>query len=106
MGRAHGRRHFEADRGRAAAVAELGFDQREEVVGLFLVALGVGVPRHAEELVRRHLHGREQKVEVVGDHFFERNEAPVFSDVQEAGNAGPDRHLHPGEQRLVVVRVA
>ena len=40
---------FEPHDRREAAVAQLGLDQRQQVVGFFLVALGVGVAGDAEK---------------------------------------------------------
>ena len=55
--------HFEPHDRREAAVAQLGFDQREQVVGLFLVALGVGVAGDAEKFagVDRACRGRADR---------------------------------------------
>ena len=60
---------------REAAIAQLGFDQRQQIVGLFLVALGIGVARDAEELAAVDSDLGKEQVEVVRDHVFERDEA-------------------------------
>ncbi len=48
-GRVHPLDDFESHDGRETAVAQLGFNQREQIIGFFLVALGVGVAGDAEK---------------------------------------------------------
>ena len=49
---------------------------------------------------------REEQVEVVRHHVFERDEAPGAVDPQKARDAEPERHLDARQQRLGVVGVA
>ena len=65
---------LEAHDRRELALAQLGLDHRDQVVGVLLVALGVGVAGDAEELAAVDLHAREQEVEVVRHDLLERHE--------------------------------
>ena len=67
----HRRVHLQAHDGRELAVAELGFDHRQQVAGDFFVKFGVGIPCHPEHGRRLHGHAGEQKVQVGGHHVFE-----------------------------------
>ena len=49
MGRVHALGDFHPHDRREAAVAQFGLDQREQVVGFFLVALGIGIAGDAEK---------------------------------------------------------
>ena len=85
--RRHARADLEADDRREAAVAQLRLDHRQQIVGLLLVALGVGVARDAEQLAGVDLHAGEQQVEVVRHDVLERHEACAVADAQEARDA-------------------
>ena len=79
---------LEAHDRREAAVAQLRLDHRQQIVGLFLVALGVGVARDAEQLAGLDLHAGKEQVEVVRHDVFERHEAARLADAHEARDAG------------------
>ena len=106
MNRIHSGQHFEPHDWRETAIAQLGFDQRQQVVGLVLVALGVGVARHAEKLVRVDQHRGKQQIEIVRDDVLEPDEIILIADPEKARDAEPDRHFHPCHQRVRVVLVA
>ena len=99
----HAPHDFQPHDRREAAIAQFGFDQRQQIVGFFLVALGIGVARDAEKLAAVDSDLGKEQVEVMRDHVFERDEAPGALDPQKARDAKPDRHLHPRQRRLDVV---
>jgi hypothetical protein len=90
----------------AGAGPQLRLDHRQEVVGGVLVALGVGVPRDAEELARLDLHVGEEEVEVVRHDVLEQHERAPLADGQQARDAGADRHLRARERRVRVAGIA
>ena len=106
MNRVDAGEHFEPHDWRETAVAQLGFDQREQVVGLVLVALGVGVARHAEKLVRVDQHRGKQQIEIVRDDVLEPHKIILLADPQEARDSEADRHFHPRHQRIRIVLIA
>ena len=85
------------DRGKAA-VAQFGFDHREQVVGFLFVALSVGVARNAEEFAGRDLHVRKQQVKVMRDDIFQRYEMPAAPGPDKTWNAGAQGHLDTGDE--------
>ncbi len=105
--RARRRRHraldLEPDGGAEATPAELLLDRQEEVVGLVLLDLEVGVAGHPEEVVLVDLHAGEQRVEVGLDDLVEQDEAGRL-DLEQARQ--DLRHLDPGEAALAGLRVA
>ena len=106
MHRVHAGHHFQPHDWRKAAVAQLGLDQRQQIVGLVLVALGIGVARDAEQLVRVDQHRGKQQIEIVRDHVLEPHEIVFVADPQKARDAEADRHFDPRHQRVRVVLVA
>ena len=103
--RVHPLFHLEPHDRREAALPELRLDHHEEIVGLFLVLLNVGVARDPEELARLHLHAREQRIEIVRHHVLEAHEVVALADLEEARHARTDRHLDPRQDRILVVGV-
>ena len=99
----HAPHRLHSDDGREAAVAQFGFDQCQQIVGLVLVALGVGVAGDTEKFVSVDPGLREEQVESVRHHVLERDEAPGAVDPQKARDAEPDRHLDPRQRQLSVV---
>ncbi len=68
---------LEAD-GRAEPPAgQFAFEGLEEVLGLVLLDLQVGVAGHPEQVGVHHLHAGEELREVGGDDFFQRDEADL-----------------------------
>jgi hypothetical protein len=99
----HAGYHFEPHDRREAAVAQLGLDHGQQIVGVFLVALGVGVARDAEQPAGLERHAGEEQVEVVRHDVFEAHEALAVADAHEARNTGADWHLDATHQRLGVL---
>ena len=97
--------HFEPHDWRKAAVAQLGFDQRQQIVGLVFVALGIGVARDPEQLVRIDQHRGKQQIEIVRDHVLEPHKVVFLANPYKARDAEPDWHLHPRHQRVRVVLI-
>ncbi len=91
--------------GRELALAQLGLDHLEEIVGLLLVALGDRVARDPEQLVALDLHAREQEIEVERHHILERHEHVASAHPQEARDAGTHRHLDAGHARLLLAGI-
>ena len=91
---------------REAAIAQLGLDHRQQVVGFLLVALGVGVARDAEQLAGVDLHAGNSRSRLCAITSSSGTKVRRVADAQEARDAGADRHLHPRHHRLGVVRVA
>ncbi len=89
-------RRLQANDGRELAVAQLGLDHREQIVGRILVALGVGIAGDPEQLDGADLHPRKQVVDAVGHHVFQRDEPP--------GGADPDKSRHPAAHRHLDAR--
>src|SRR5216683_369304 len=100
--RVHSLHHFEPHDRREAPVAQFSLDEREQVVGVFFVALGVGVARNTEKLARSYVDSREQEVEVVGDDVFERDEPVALADSEKSLNPRADGDLHPRQRRVAV----
>src|SRR6266851_7150635 len=100
--RVHSLHHFESHDRREAPVAQLSLDEREQVVGVFFVALGIGVARDAEKLARGYVDSREQEVEVVRDDVFERGEPVALADADKSRNPRADGHLDPRQRRVAV----
>ena len=92
-GRIHPASDFEPNDGRETSVAQLGLDQLEQVVGLVLVALGVGVAGDAEQLAGHDVQAREQQVQRVRHDIFERDEVASVADLQEARECQSQRAL-------------
>ena len=63
----------------------------EQILGLLLVLLDVGRPRHPERIRLEELHPRKEALEELGDHHFERDEAQRVRKLDPARQAG--RHL-------------
>jgi hypothetical protein len=87
------------------AMAHLGFDNRQQIVGLVLVARGVGVARHVKGLAGDDLHVGEQHVEVLRHYAFQRHENMGIRNLQEARYAESDRHLDARPQFVLAVAV-
>ena len=96
---------LEPDDRRELAIAQLGLDQRHQIVGVLLLALGVGVAGHPEELAGIDRHAREQTVEAVRHDLLQAHEAGAGADPQIARHALAERHLDPGEHLLRIVLV-
>jgi hypothetical protein len=93
----HGLLDLEADRGAEAPPPELLLDGREEVPGLVLLDVEVGVAGDPEHVGLHDLDAREERVQVGGDHLLQGDvDAPLHLD-----QAGQDRrHLDPREPLL------
>ncbi len=87
-----------------AAPAELGLDRREEVFGLALDEVEVGIPGDPEGVGVDDLHAREERLHVEGDQLLEGEEAAVIGKRGEAGQQR--RHLKAGEVLDPAKRVA
>ena len=105
MNRINSAQHFEPHDWRETAVAQLGFDQSQQVVGLVLVALRVGVARHPKKLVRVDQHRGKQQIEIVRDDVLEPDKITLIADPQKARDSETDWHFHPRHQRVRVVLV-
>ena len=68
-------------------------DELQQVVGFFFVALGIGVARDSEHLTGGDGQAREQQVQVVGHHVFERHEVALAAESQQARDTLTDGHL-------------
>jgi hypothetical protein len=97
--------HLEAHDRCEAALAQLGLDQGQQVVGLLLGLFRDRVAGDPEQFAGFHHHARKQQIQVVGHDLFEWHE-DLVGQGQEARHAGAQWHLDPGERGLVVVRVA
>src|SRR5229473_6906539 len=100
--RVHSLHHFEPHDRRETPVAQFSLDEREKVVGVFFVALGVGVARNAEKLARGYVDSREQEVEVVRDDVFERDEPVALANSDKSLNPRSNGHLDPRQRRVAV----
>ena len=95
--------HLEADGLAEAAPVQLEFDGGQQVLGVVLVHRQVGVAGHPEDVVLGDRHGREQGVEVGGDHLLDGHEPVAVGQGHEPGKQGG--HLDPGDPLLVVGRI-
>ena len=89
-----------------AAITQLAFNQRQEVVRFLFVTLGVGIAGHAKEFERFDDHSREEKIEIVRHDLFERHPDLGVTRAQESRDASPDRNLHPREREILFLLVA
>ena len=81
------------DDGRETALAHLGLDHREQIVGDVRLAGEVRVAGDVEGLAGLDVHAREEEVEVARDHLLQRDE-PVAAR-RCAGSAGARRRSAP-----------
>ena len=92
---AHRRPHrlgqFEAHDAGHPPLAQLLLDHRQQVVGVLLVHLDVGVARDAEQVVLQHAHAGKQRLQVAADHALQRHEA-AFGPAVAAGVVDGQRH--------------
>ena len=58
-----------------AALAHALLDRAQQVGGLLLLDLHIGVARDPEDVGFDHLHAGEQRIHIFGDHLFEPDEA-------------------------------
>ena len=76
------------------------FDRGQQIVGLVLFDLDIGVARDPEEVVRQQVHAGEQLIQVGRDDFLERHEPLSVGQLDEAWDVGwhlDARELpHPG----------
>ena len=100
----HLRGDLEPDDLAEAAAADLLLDRQQEVVGL-VGDVVVGVARDPEERVVDDLHPREEVIEIGRDHVLERDEGEPVADREEPPQQLL-RHLDPGGDLLVLLRVA
>ena len=70
----HRRLDLEPHRFAEPAFAQLRLDRAQQIVGLVLLQVEIGVARDAEEVGRRHAQAREQRLQVVRDDVFEHHE--------------------------------
>ena len=100
------RRHvsvdLEPDGAPETAAAELGLHRRQEVVGLALLEVEVGVARDPEGVMAPDLHVREEPGQVRGDQLLEGDKARTTVQGHETGQQR--RHLHPREPLLAGAR--
>ena len=87
----HGPVDLEADGLAEPAPAQVEVDGGQQVVGLALLQVEVGVAGDPEGAVRLDLHAREQLAQVGGDDLLEGDEALAVGQGDEAGQqrAGP-----------------
>src|SRR5262247_581695 len=86
-----------------AAVAHLLLDRLEQVAGLVLFDLDVGVASDAEGLAFDDAHSREERVDVRRHHLFEHSEAiALASDRDQSGDVRRKRQLDAGEAGLLL----
>jgi len=104
--RRHAARNLQPNDRRELAVAHLGLDHGEQVARNILVAFGIGVPSHAEELAAHGLHAREEQIEVVSHHALERHEDTPLGELQQPGHAGAHRDLQARQGGRRLLRIA
>ena len=101
----HSRLDLQAHPPRPPALApELDLDRGQQVLGLAVHIVQVGVASDPENVVSRDLHAREERLQVVGDHLLEGHEARAVGQDHEAGQQG--RHLDAGEALPPAQRIA
>ena len=102
---AHGGIDLEPDGGGASLPAlEHRLDRGQQVVGLVLLDLDVGVAGHAEHVHVDDVHTREELVEMGGHDLLQRYEPIAVGQIGEPGQQRRD--LHPGEAPLARERIA
>ena len=95
---------LEAHHAREATLAQLPLDGLQQIVGILLIGLDLGVARHAERQHLQDLHAREELVQVVLDEFLQRRVAARAGHlIQARRDLG---HLHAREQLLAFARSA
>ena len=92
---------LEPDRRAEATPAELLLDREQQVVGLVLLDLEVGVAGDPEEVVLLDLHAGEERVEVGLDDLVDEDEVRRL-DLEQARQ--DLRHLDPREAALAGLR--
>ena len=101
----HARVDFEANHARMTpAASQLRLDRSEEIFGVAVHIVEVAVARDPERKVTHDLHPREQRLQVQGDHIFERHVSLAFDQRDEARQHGRD--LDPREPLLLALRIA
>ena len=92
--RRHAAIHLEAHRVAEAPPPQLLLDRQQQVVGLVLLEVEVGVAGDAEEMGLADRHAGEEHVQVGGYHLLDEDELARL-DLYQARQQG--RHLDPGE---------
>jgi len=85
------------------APVELELDGCQQVLGIVLVHAGIGVAGDPEHVVLGDGHGREEAVQVGGDHLLDRDDPTGVGQHHEPRQQR--RHLDPGDPLLVGGRV-
>ena len=101
----HGRLDLEPDGTAESATAQLRLDREQQVVGLLLLHLEVGVAGDAERVVVEDLDTGEEAVEPRGDDRLERHEAGVTGVAGQCDESWQDGRDLDAREALVTVGV-
>ncbi len=87
------------------AVAQGRLDHRQQVVGLLLPSIGVGVAGNPEKFMTVNHQPGKDLLKVVGDQVLEGDEQLLAADRDKAGHPDTQRHLDPVQELVLRTRL-